>query len=58
MKTIYDEYKNTNAWKIINKSIANLVKNNDVEELTQRDYIVGYIVKNIIENKSEFFTDK
>ena len=50
MKTPYEEYKNNLLWNVIDKSIADLVENKDIVETTYREYIVGYIVKNIIKS--------
>ena len=43
-------YKNSVYWKIIDQSIDDLVRNQDIEEQTPRHYIVGYIVKKLEEN--------
>lgn len=47
----YEDYEKTIGWKTIDKAINDLVKNNDLEECTAREYIVGYIVKSLIEAK-------
>ena len=51
----YSIYKNSVYWKIVDQSIDDLVRNQDIEEQTPRHYIVGYIVKKLEENitKSE-----
>lgn len=46
----YKQLENTPLWNIINKSINDLVENDDIEEKTQREYIVGYITKLINES--------
>jgi hypothetical protein len=43
----YDLYKETKEWKIVEKAIQDLVENNDIAETTGRDYIVGYICKQL-----------
>ncbi|MFB5086359.1 hypothetical protein PGC35_03920 [Psychrobacillus sp. PGGUH221] len=45
----YEIFEGTNLWDIINKGINDLVENNDIEETTQREYIVGYLCKLINE---------
>jgi hypothetical protein len=43
----YDLYKGTKIWEIVEKAIEDLIANNDIAETTQRDYIVGYICKQL-----------
>jgi hypothetical protein len=50
MKHPYIAYKNSQYWSIINKAIDDLVNNEDIEEKTTRDHIVGYICKLLVEN--------
>ena len=52
MTSPYDIYKSTKEWQVINSAIQELIKNNDIEALTPNDYIVGYIVKQIIDNSN------
>jgi len=37
------------AWKVADKALKDLVSNGDLEELTDRSYIVGYILKKLQE---------
>jgi hypothetical protein len=46
----YEQFENTPLWKVINKGIDDLVENNDLEETTRREYIVGYLCKLIDES--------
>jgi hypothetical protein len=39
----YGQFEGTPLWEVINKGIDDLVENNDLEETTQREYIVGYL---------------
>jgi hypothetical protein len=43
----YDVYKGAEVWRIVEKAIYDLVENGDIVEATRRDYIVGYICKQI-----------
>ncbi len=43
----YEMFGGTQVWKIVEKTINDLVDNNDIIEKTQRDYIVGYICKDL-----------
>lgn len=45
----YKHLEGTPLWKVIDKGINNLVENNDLEEATSREYIVGYLCKLINE---------
>ena len=38
---------------VINKGIDDLVESNDIEEMTPREYIVGYLCKLITELETE-----
>ena len=49
----YKKFENTPLWAVINNGIDDLVENNDIEESTQRDYIVGYLCKLISELETE-----
>lgn len=49
----YKQFENTRLWNVINKAIEELVENDDIEEKTQREYIVGYISKLINESTME-----
>ncbi|UPM52839.1 hypothetical protein [Gottfriedia acidiceleris] len=49
----YEKFENTPLWNVINKGINDLVENNDIEETTKREYIVGYLCKVIIESDSK-----
>ena len=48
--TLYDKYKSTEEWRIIDKSVQELIDNDDIKLLTPNDYIIGYIVKQLVEN--------
>jgi len=43
----YEKYKGSNCWRLVEKAIGDLVKNEDIKETTARDYIVGYICKTL-----------
>ena len=53
MKTPYDEHKESPLWETIDKAISELVNNHDLQELTPRDYIVGYLVKSISDYRGQ-----
>lgn len=48
--TPYDLYKGTKTWMLVEKAIKDLVENHDITETTHRDYIVGYICKELHRN--------
>ena len=50
----YKQFENTPLWGVINKGVDDLVENEDIEEMTKREYIVGYLCKLV----SEIDTDK
>lgn len=43
MRTPYDEYQETALWQIISETINELVDNDDLEERTTHEHIVGYL---------------
>jgi hypothetical protein len=45
----YCKYEAGLAWKIVDEAIADLVANQDIRETTPRQYIVGYLVKALVE---------
>ena len=50
--TPYDKYKSTEEWRIIHQSLQELVDNDDIKLLTPNDYVIGYIVKQLVENEN------
>lgn len=47
--TPYQEYRQTPIWPEIEKSIKELINNDDLELKTQIDYVIGYITKNLVD---------
>ncbi|MDC7783388.1 hypothetical protein [Priestia megaterium] len=47
----YKQLEGTPLWKVIDKGINDLVENEDLEETTSREYIVGYLCKLINETE-------
>ncbi|WP_426273127.1 hypothetical protein [Exiguobacterium sp. R-17] len=43
MRTPYDEYQETALWQIISETINELIDNDDLEERTTHEHIVGYL---------------
>jgi len=39
---LYDSYRNTRVWRVVEEAIDNLVRNQDIVEQTPREYVVGY----------------
>ena len=50
--TPYDKYKSTEEWRIIHQSLQELVDNDNIKLLTPNDYVIGYIVKQFVENEN------
>jgi hypothetical protein len=44
----YVDYESHPLWVVIEQAIDQLVENNDLTEQTPREYIVGYICKQIL----------
>ena len=49
MKHPYEELEKTSLWRVVDSSIEDLVANGDLLEQTPRVYVVGYIVKKLVE---------
>ncbi len=47
----YIEYENTPIWSVINKIISEFEENQDIQLLTPREYVIGYICKQIESSK-------
>ncbi|MGA8540252.1 MAG: hypothetical protein WB566_12190 [Terriglobales bacterium] len=47
IKHPYKKFEATVLWRTVEKQIADLVKNGDIQELTAREYIVGSICRAI-----------
>jgi|HubBroStandDraft_1064217.scaffolds.fasta_scaffold1980009_1 hypothetical protein len=46
---LYRSYEDLPIWRVISKSVTELVNNGDSRETTAHPYIVGYICKSIVE---------
>lgn len=46
----YTDYENTSLWKVVDKSIFELEENQDIKLSTPREYVIGYICKQINES--------
>ena len=53
MEHPYKKFENTPLWGVINKGVVDLVENGDLEEMTKREYIVGYLCKLVSEIETE-----
>ncbi len=51
--TPYDKYKSTEEWQIITKAIQELIENNDINLRTPNDYIIGFIVKQLVDKQKD-----
>lgn len=50
---LYKEFKQTSLWKIIEKSLAELIDNQDIEITTRSEYVIGYLCKKIAESEKK-----
>jgi hypothetical protein len=48
----YKKYEAHPLWPVIKRAIRALSRNGDIQEQTDRDYIVGFLCKRILETKS------
>lgn len=49
--TVYDHPKKHPAWQVIDSAIEELIENDDLAEKTEREYIVGYVLEQLIHYK-------
>ena len=47
----YTSYETTRAWSVVEKAIDDLIANRDIKETTNRSYIVGYLVQQLVEKR-------
>jgi len=47
----YAKYRKSADWKVLSRAIRNLVINQDLVEQISRSYIVGYLCKQLDENR-------
>ena len=52
----YKEFEKTRLWRTLNKGIRDLVENQDLKEITRRDYIVGYLCKALTRSRDKLFS--
>lgn len=52
----YKEFEKTELWKAVNKGIRDLVENQDLKEITQREYVVGYLCKVLTRRRNKLFS--
>lgn len=49
----YEKYQDSKLWCTVQKALNDLVDNNDLALCTNRDYVVGYLVKMILDANSD-----
>ncbi len=45
----YAKFEGSVLWRTVEKAVAALAKNEDIQELTAREYIVGFICKTVVD---------
>jgi len=49
----YSEFREYPAWSVVDRAVNDLIENQDLEETTVHELIVGYIVKSLVEAGNE-----
>lgn len=49
MKSPYEKFSGTHLWKVVDAAIEDLVDNQDLSENAAREYVVGYLVKSMVD---------
>lgn len=47
MKHPYEEYEGTELWYTLTNAINSLIENQDLEVKTKKEYVIGYICKEV-----------
>ncbi|MEI7833886.1 MAG: hypothetical protein WCJ56_11905 [bacterium] len=47
----YEEYENSELWIIVEKALEELVRNKDIILCTRKEYIIGYLLKSIMNSE-------
>lgn len=53
----YTNYENNEIWRVVEKSILDLIENQDIEITTKEEYVIGYITQQVmkeIEKENDF----
>ena len=58
MEHPYKEYENSKTWNAVARLIKDLVDNNDIELLTPKEYVIGYICKGLLKQTTKNKMDK
>jgi hypothetical protein len=51
MKHLYAEFEKTPLWKAVDEAISDLEKNRDMELITTRENVIGYICQQLAQKK-------
>ena len=49
LKHPYSKFEDTQLWKLVDKTVNDLIENQDIELTTRKEYVIGYICKAISE---------
>jgi len=47
----YEEFEGTVLWEALTKAINDLIENQDLEVKTKKEYVVGYICNEVVNQK-------
>jgi hypothetical protein len=47
----YFEFKGSKLWKSISAAVADLEKNQDLKTTTDRNYVIGFLCKRLVDQK-------
>lgn len=46
----YKQFEGTALWQVLDAALSDLIANDDIEERTAREYIVGYLAQQLAES--------
>lgn len=47
LKHPYKEFEQTQLWELIEDALDDLIKNQDIELTTRKEYVIGYLCKTL-----------
>jgi hypothetical protein len=45
LKHPYNEFEESQLWKLVDEAICDLIENQDIKLTTRKEYVIGYICK-------------
>ncbi len=53
----YEKYQSMRLWTCVDKTIAKLERNGDIDLKTPREYVIGYLCQELIAQRQQFLEE-